>query len=116
MISEEILGVVWTWFDSLVHNLMDPEETTWTHRYASVGGQYIIATYKKSVSTRGKGYKGEEPDWLKHILDIALLGEYGLTTKGSVPEYIVWFETDPQLNLTKFVIEINDMTDNAAFR
>lgn len=83
-----------------------------THRYAVDGDTYSIQSYKEAVTTSGKGRVGEEPSWLKSILDIARLGEHGLTIIAKPPDYVLWFETDPKMNLVNFVVEAEQLNED----
>ena len=88
----------------------------WKHRYSKGGSDYTIDTYKSAVSTRGSGVVGEEPEWLRTVLDIAALGGHGMTMpqKGP-PDYVLWFETDPNLRLLKMVYDFEDTEPEASF-
>lgn len=76
-----------------------------THRYSVDGIKFIINTYAESVTTVGQGTVGEEPDWLKRVLDVAYLGGHGLSIQTKPPDFVLWFETDKDLHLLRFIIE-----------
>lgn len=88
----------------------------WAHRYSQGGTDYTIDTYKSAVSTRGSGVAGEEPEWLRTVLDIAALGGHGMTMpQNGPPDYVLWFETDPDLRLLKIVYDFEDTEPEASF-
>lgn len=82
-----------------------------THRYAKDGKKYIINSYQDTIGTTGTGVVGEEGDWLKRILDVAYLGEHGLTLMTKPPDYVLWFETDKDMNLLKFIVEAEELNE-----
>jgi hypothetical protein len=79
-----------------------------THRYSVDGVKFTINTYGDSVTTTGKEDVGCEPEWLKRILDVAYLGGHGLALKTTPPDFVVWFETDKDLHLLRFIIETEE--------
>lgn len=76
-----------------------------THRYAKNGAKFTIDTYSDSLTTSGNGVVGEEPDWLKRILDVAYLGGHGLRIVATPPDFVLWFETEKDLHLLRFIVE-----------
>jgi len=79
-----------------------------THRYAVDGVKFTINSYADAVTTAGKGAVGEEPEWLKRILDVAYLGGHGMALKTTPPDFVVWFETDKDLHLLRFITETDE--------
>lgn len=79
-----------------------------THRYSVDGVKFTINSYADAVTTAGQGVAGEEPEWLKRILDVAYLGGHGLALKTTPPDFVVWFETDKDLHLLRFIIETEE--------
>jgi hypothetical protein len=101
-----------TQYDWHAHMNRNQKDGVWTHRYSKGGNDYTIDTYKETISTRGKGIVGEEPEWLRVILDIAQLGGHGIRMpRNAIPDYVLWFETDEKLRLLKIVDENDDMSD-----
>lgn len=84
------------------HMLFETNIPDYSHRYMERGNEYEIRTYKKSVETVGHGKLGEEPEWLKRILDVAYLGDHIQRVPNPPPDKIMWFITDPDLNLVSF--------------
>lgn len=74
----------------------------YSHRYMERNGEYEIRTYKQAVETIGHGKLGEQPEWLKRILDLAYLGEHIEPIPNPPPDKVLWFRTDRELNLLSF--------------
>lgn len=83
----------------------------YTHRYSIDGGKYTLHTYADAMATTGKGVVGEESDWLKCILDVAYLGGQGLKLVTTPPDYVLWFETDAEMHLLRFVVAAEQLND-----
>lgn len=49
------------------------------------------------------GKVGEEPDWLKAIMSVGLMGGHAIRLKNPPPETIMWFVTTEQGELITFV-------------
>ncbi len=81
---------------------------TYTHRYEERDDKYEIRTYREAVETVGHGNIGEQPAWLKRIVDIAYLGDYIVPVPAPPPDLVMWFLTDRDLNL----IEFKQLKDN----
>lgn len=75
----------------------------YSHRYMERHGEFEIRTYKSSVETIGHGKLGEQPEWLKRIVDVAYLGDHIQRVPNPPPDRIMWFTTDPDLNLVSFL-------------
>lgn len=100
-----------TQYDWYAHMNRNQRDGVWTHRYSKGGNDFTLDTYKETISTRGKGIVGEEPEWLRVVLDIAQLGGHGIRMpRNAIPDYVLWFETDEKLRLLKIVDE-DDMSD-----
>lgn len=52
---------------------------------------------------RLNGRTGEEPDWLKAIMSVGLMGGHAIRLKNPPPETIMWFVTTEQGELVTFV-------------
>ena len=62
------------------------------------------------------GIVGEEPEWLRVVLDLAQLGGHGIRMpRYVIPDYVLWFETDEELRLLKIVDEDDDIAADAFF-
>lgn len=83
----------------------------YTHRYAKTEQEYALDSYAEAVTTSGRGIVGEEPDWLKRILNVAYLGGHGMNLVTTPPDFVLWFETDAKLDLVRFVIEAEDLNE-----
>ena len=57
----------------------------------------VYATTKTLDTTGGK--VGEYPDWLKKIVDVALVGGHLKSLDQGPPHAILWFRVDKDLNL-----------------
>ena len=89
--------------------VMNHEHGIITHRYSVEEGDFSLQSYADALVTTGRGKVGEEADWLKRILDVAYLGGHGLTIVSKPPDYVLWFETDANMDLLQFIIEAGQL-------
>jgi hypothetical protein len=91
--------------------VMNHEHGIITHRYSVEGEGFSLQSYADALVTTGRGKVGEESDWLKRVLDVAYLGGHGLTIVSKPPDYVLWFETDANMDLFQFIIEAGQLNE-----
>lgn len=73
------------------------------YRYEERFGQYLLKCWQDGNEVSWRGDSGEEPQWLKDILNVALVGGHLKRVSQPPPDAIVWFTTDLNNNLISFL-------------
>ncbi len=84
---------------------MSHEENHIIYRYSASGGtDYTLMRMKQGTTTEDYGQSAHTPRWLNDVLALATVGGYFYDVdKDKQPYKVVWFETDYDNNLLKFL-------------
>lgn len=72
-------------------------------RYEAHGGEYKLKCWHDGREDTMHGAVDTQPDWLTGIVDVAKVAGHLKTTISPPPEAILWFHTDKNRTLIKFI-------------
>lgn len=68
-------------------------------RYQEDGDKWSAITYTARGNSRNDGEMGEQPAWLRLILDVAKMGGHMTRLRDGPPDHLLWFKIDKDNNL-----------------
>jgi hypothetical protein len=81
-------------------SLARTSETEWKHRFLQVADEWSLRTWKLGQETYMTQPIDRMPEWLREIVNVAIIGEHCMHPKDPPGSILVWFTTDNNLNLT----------------
>ena len=90
-----------------------PNEAVATIRYWVRGNEYDLMVYSINGDydpskiaedlVPMRGAVGEEPQWVRTIIELGKVGGYMITPTQPPPNQILWFDIDADRNLVQFI-------------
>jgi hypothetical protein len=73
------------------------------YRYEEKADEYFLKKWADGRETSSRGLLIDLPEWLVNIITIAKIGGHAKPIVQPPPNFIVWFNTDLDGNLIKFI-------------